>query len=255
MFDTHAHIQDAAFDDDRDAMLQRAADAGVRRIMAIGTNVADSIRARDVAIAHGFDYAIGIHPHEAKDAQGDLAAAFDAIAAGARYGPRAVGEIGLDYFYDHSPRDAQRGAFVAQLRYARERGLPAVFHQRDAFSDFIDVLDEQWRDGMRGVVHCFTGNAEQARRLTGDFGLLLGIGGVVTFKNAQPLRDALLAVGPDALILETDAPYLAPVPYRGRRNEPAFVAATAARLAELFGKTIDDIVARTDRAARSLLGA
>lgn len=253
MFDTHAHVHDAAFDGDRDAMLARAREAGVRRIMAVGTDLADSLRARDGARSHGLDYAIGVHPHEAKDAPQDLAAALDALVVDAHKPPRAVGEMGLDYYYDHSPRDVQRRVLIAQMRYARERKLPAIFHQRDAFPDFIDVLRQE-SGALQGVVHCFTGDAEQARRLTGEFGFSLGIGGVLTFKNAQLLREAVVTVGLDRLVLETDAPYLAPVPFRGRRNEPAFMGATAARLAALFAISVEEVVTRTDAAADALFG-
>jgi TatD DNase family protein len=144
---------------------------------------------------------------------------------------------------------------VAQLRYARERGLPAVFHQRDAFDDFVAILRAEQAAPLRGVVHCFTGTAEQAEVLVGEFGLRLGIGGVLTFKTAGTLRDAVLAVGLEHVVLETDCPYLAPVPHRGCRNEPAFVAATAARLAELFALTPREVVTRTSSTAHSLFGA
>lgn len=254
MFDTHAHIQDTAFDDDRDAMLARAREAGVDRIMTIGTDLADSKRAAATAAKYDSDYAIGIHPHEAKDAPADVAAAFDAVVAGAERPPHAIGEMGLDYYYDHSPRAEQRRVLIAQLRYARERGLPAVFHQRDAFDDFVAILREEAAAPLRGVVHCFTGNAEQARLLVEEFGLRLGIGGVLTFKTAGGLREAVRAVGLEHLVLETDCPYLAPVPHRGSRNEPAFVAATAALLATLFDTTPADVVARTTETAGSIFG-
>jgi len=254
MFDTHAHVQDAAFDDDRESVLARAAAAGVERILTIGTDVADSRRAAATAARYGLDYAIGIHPHEAKDAPEDIGAAFDALIAGADRPPHAIGEMGLDYFYDHSPRDAQRRVLVAQLRYAREHGLPAIFHQRDAFDDFVAVLREEHAAPLRGVVHCFTGTADQARLLVDEFGLRLGIGGVLTFKTAGALRDAVQSVGLEHVVLETDCPYLAPVPHRGSRNEPAFVAATAARLAALFDTTSDAVIARTNATARSLFG-
>jgi TatD DNase family protein len=254
MFDTHAHIHDPAFDDDREAMLARAREAGVERIITIGTDVPDSARARDAALRYGLDYAIGIHPHEAESAPDDIAAAFDALVAAAERPPRAIGEMGLDYYYDHSPRDVQRTVLLAQLAYVRERDVPAIFHQRDAFDDFVAVVREHGT-GLRGVVHCFTGNAEQAKVLTGEFGLKLGIGGVATFKNAGALRDAIVAVGLDHLILETDCPYLAPVPYRGKRNEPAFVAATAETLSTLFATPASDIVARTTANATDLFGS
>jgi TatD DNase family protein len=253
MFDTHAHIHDPAFDDDREAMLDRAQDAGVSRIITIGTDVPDSARAQAAALRYGLDYAIGIHPHEAETAPEDIAAAFDGLVADAERPPRAIGEMGLDYYYDHSPRDVQRTVLVSQLDYVREHDLPAIFHQRDAFDDFVAVLREHGA-GLRGVVHCFTGNAEHAKILTSEFGLKLGIGGVATFKNAGALRDAIVAVGLDHVILETDCPYLAPIPYRGKRNEPAFVAATAETLAMLFTVPAAEIAARTTSNATDLFG-
>jgi len=253
MFDTHAHVHDAVFDVDRDDMLARAREAGVARIMTIGTDLADSRRAQAAAAEHALDYAIGIHPHEAVHAPLDIATELDAIVAQGTRAPTAIGEMGLDYFYAHSPKHAQRRVLCAQLSYARERDLPAVFHQRDAFEDFVTVL-RQFAPGIRGVVHCFTGEPAQARTLVDEFGLRLGIGGVLTFKSAQNVRDSVFAVGLDKLILETDCPYLAPVPHRGRRNEPAFMGATAALLAQLFETTIEQVVSRTDQTARTLFG-
>jgi TatD DNase family protein len=254
MFDTHAHVQDAVFDADRKEMLARARAAGVTRIMTIGTDIADSRRAQATAAAYGLKYAIGIHPHEAEDAPEDIAAALDAVVADGAAPPAAIGEMGLDYYYEHSPKDTQRRVLVAQLAYALERDLPAVFHQRDAFDDFVAIVRDVAAGPVRGVVHCFTGEPDQARTLVDAFGLRLGIGGVLTFKTAQNVRDSVLAVGLDKLILETDCPYLAPVPHRGRRNEPAFMAATAELLAKLFETTVDDVVSRTDETARALLG-
>ncbi|MBD5657504.1 MAG: TatD family hydrolase [Candidatus Eremiobacteraeota bacterium] len=254
MFDTHAHIHDPAFDIDRDDMLARARGAGVDRIMAIGTDLADSRRAQTVAHRYGLAYAIGIHPHEAEGAPDDIAAAFDAIVAEGTTPPRAIGEMGLDYFYNHSPKAAQQRVLIAQLRYARERGIPAVFHQRDAFDDFIDILRAEGGEPVTGVVHCFTGTPAEAKTLVEEFGLHLGIGGVATFKNAQNVRDAVVAVGLDRIVLETDCPYLAPVPHRGSRNEPAFIVATAARLADLFSIATAELAARTSATARALFG-
>ncbi len=253
MIDTHAHIHDPAFDVDRDAMLARARAAGVTRIITIGTDVGDSARAQAAAARYDLDYAIGIHPHEAKDAPPDVGAAFGALIAAGERPPRAIGEMGLDYFYDHSPRDVQRDVLVKGLRFARERNLPAIFHQRDAFDDFVATVAEHGAD-IRGVVHCFTGDTEQAKRLTGEFGFKLGIGGVSTFKNAGALRDAIVAVGLDHVILETDCPYLAPIPHRGARNEPAYMQSTAEKLATLFGVPQDEIDARTSANAIALFG-
>ena len=246
MIDTHAHVHDPAFDLDREAMLARARERGVDGIVTVGCDVEDSRRACEIAERYGLSATVGIHPHEAKDAPADLAAAFDALRA--RYGERvvAVGETGLDYHYDHSPRDVQRAVFAAQLTYARERGLPLVFHQREAHDDFVAGLRAGYDPGaQRGIVHCFTGTPAEARTFTGEFGLLLGIGGVVTFKTAQPLRDAVAAAGLSSIVLETDCPYLAPIPHRGKRNEPAFVADTARALAKLL---------HADANARRVLG-
>jgi TatD DNase family protein len=254
IFDTHAHLHDPSFDADRAAMLARASAAGVDRVLTVGCDLADSERALAVASAHGLDWSVGVHPHEAKDAPADLASAFDALIARSELRPVAVGETGLDYYYDHSPRDVQRAVMRAHIRYAHERGLPVVFHHRDAFDDFVGVLRDEWRGGMRGVVHCFTGDAAQASVFTAEFGLLLGIGGVLTFNNAAPLRDAVSAVGLDRILLETDCPYLAPVPYRGKRNEPAFIAATASRLATLFNVSDREVAERTTATARGLFG-
>jgi len=160
--------------------------------------------------------------------------------------------MGMDFYYNHSPRDAQERVLRAQLRIARERALPSIFHQRDAHDDFVAVLREEFAPGMRGVVHCFTGDAVQAQTYAQDFGLYLGIGGVLTFKAAEGLRDAVRAVGIDAIVLETDCPYLAPVPMRGRRNEPAFVSYTLAKLAEVLAMDRDEVSEKTDRNARAL---
>jgi len=251
MIDTHAHVHDRAFDEDRPAMLERARVAGVDAIVTVGCDVEDSRRACDTAEAFGLAATIGVHPHEAKDAPPDLAARFDTLRE--RYGARivAVGETGLDYHYDHSPRDVQRAVFAAQLAYARDRDLPLVFHQREAHDDFVACLRAGYDPARgRGVVHCFTGNPAEARLFNGEFGLLLGIGGVVTFKTAQPLRDAVKLVGLDAIVLETDCPYLAPIPHRGKRNEPAYVADTARVVAEVLGVDPATVTAAADANAR-----
>ncbi len=255
MIDTHAHVHDRSFDEDRDAMLARARARGVGAIVTIGCDVEDSRRACEISERYGLAATIGVHPHEAKDAPDDLPAVFDALRE--RYGARivAVGETGLDYHYDHSPREVQRAVLRAQLAYARERDLPLVFHQREAYDDFVAAL----RDGydpraQRGIVHCFTGTPDEARVFAGEFGLVLGIGGVVTFKTAAMLRDAVKEVGLNAIVLETDCPYLAPVPHRGARNEVAFVADTARAVSDVLGVDVDTVVARTDANARRVLG-
>ncbi|HEY6326904.1 MAG TPA: TatD family hydrolase [Candidatus Cybelea sp.] len=250
MIDTHCHIHDRTFDADRDAVVARAHEAGVSALVTIGEDLADSARAIAAAARYGIAAAAGIHPHEARNAPAELAGPLRALLADPRV--VAVGETGLDYYYEHSPRDAQARVLRAQLGVAREVGFPVVFHQRDAFEDFTAILREEWTSGMLGVVHCFTGTAKQALTCTGEFSLLLGIGGVVTFPNAEPLREAVRAVGLGNIVLETDCPYLAPVPMRGKRNEPAFVAHTAACVAALLRVPPAEVSARTDDNARRL---
>ncbi len=250
MIDTHAHLHDKQFDEDRAAAFARARAAGVESIVSVGCDIADSERGLQVAQEFDCYASIGIHPHEAKDAPGDIAAAFLPFFSDPRV--IAVGETGLDYFYDHSPREAQQAVLRAQLRVARDRDLPVIFHHRDAYDDFVAILREEFTPGMRGVIHCFTGDAAQAQTYVDEFGLLLGIGGVVTFKTADAVREAVRAVGIDALVLETDCPYLAPIPHRGKRNEPAFVVYTAAKVADVLELGVDEVAAITDRNARGL---
>ena len=255
MIDTHAHVHDRSFDEDREAMIARARERGVGGIVTVGCDVEDSGRACEVAERYGLAATVGIHPHEAKDAPADLPAAFDALRE--RFAARvvAVGETGLDYHYDHSPRDVQRSVLTAQLAYARMRDLPLVFHQREAHEDFVAALRAGYDPrAQRGVVHCFTETPVEARIFVREFGLMLGIGGVITFKNAEPLRDAVREIGLDALVLETDCPYLAPIPHRGQRNEVAYVADTARAVAEVLGTDVATVVARTDANARRLFG-
>ncbi len=254
LFDTHAHVHGAGFDADRAAMLARAGEAGIGRILTVGTDLADSARALGIAAEYGLDASVGIHPHEAKDAPEDLEAALDGLIAQAPRRPLAIGETGLDYYYDHSPREIQRRVCAAQVRFARARGLPVIFHHRDAYDNFLALLRAEFGAPMRGVVHCFTGDAQQARTYVDEFGLKLGIGGVVTFKSAESIRDAVKEVGLGNIVLETDCPYLAPVPYRGQRNEPAFMAATAARVAELLGTSLEEVASRSTATAVALFG-
>ena len=232
-------------------MIARARDAGISEIVTVGCDLADSARAASVAHTYGLRASIGIHPHEAKDAPADIAAAFDALIAREAYTPVAVGETGLDYYYDHSPRDVQRAVLAQQLAFARARDLPVIFHQRDAFDDFVAALRE-YGAPPRTVVHCFTGDADQARVMVEEFGFYLGIGGVVTFKTAEALRDAVRAVGLEKLVLETDCPYLAPIPMRGQRNEPAYIVRTAQRVAEVLMMEEAAVAEATDRNTRAL---
>ncbi|MDQ2663708.1 MAG: TatD family hydrolase [Candidatus Eremiobacteraeota bacterium] len=252
MIDTHAHLHAEAFAQDRDAVVERLRSAGVRNVINVGCDVADSAAAIEIAKRYGMFASVGIHPHEATGAPDDLVSAFSPLLANAE--AIAIGETGLDYYYNHSPRERQQNVLREHIRLARTRKLPVIFHHRDAFDDFTTILREEWDADMCGVVHCFTGNVHQARTFVEGFGLYLGIGGVLTFKTAQPLRDAVAAVGLGPLVLETDCPYLAPVPHRGKRNEPAFVAQTAAALAEVLKLTTEEIVTASSIAAQTVFG-
>ncbi|MGH7328403.1 MAG: TatD family hydrolase [Polyangiaceae bacterium] len=246
-------MHDRAFDEDREAVLLRAREAGVETIVTVGCDIEDSRRAMLLADRMMQAWTLGIHPHEAKDAPADIAAAFDDLISSAPVRPVAIGETGLDFHYDHSPRDVQQRVMLAQLAYAKSHDFPVVFHQREAFATFLEVLREQWAAGMRGIVHCFTGSPSEARILTQEFGLFLGIGGVVTFKNAQLLREAVRAVGVERIVLETDCPYLAPLPRRGDRNEPAFMSYTVDRLCEILICDRVELLGITSRNAREVL--
>lgn len=250
MIDSHAHIHGEQFDDDRADVVARARAAGVTQIVTVGCDLADSQRALESARAHRIFSSVGIHPHEAKDAPPDIAAVFEPFLHDRRV--VAIGEAGLDYYYDHSPREIQQQVLRAQIRVASTFGFPVIFHHRDAYDDFLTILSEEWMPGMRGVIHCFTGDAEAARTYVNDFGLYLGIGGVITFKTAQAVRDAVLAVGIEPLVLETDCPYLTPAPHRGQRNEPAYIPLVAEKVADILGMSLADVSTITDANASTL---
>lgn len=250
--DSHAHLADPAFDDDRDAMIARARDAGAVAIVAIGESIAAADRAAAVAADHPrFVYhTSGVHPHDA--VQFDATRDIDGIRRHAASGAVAVGECGLDYHYDHSPPDAQRTAFEAQLRLAAELRLPIVVHSRDADDDMSAMVANAGRAGVIGVLHCFTGPHAVAETAL-SVGWYVSFSGIVTFKKWDDL--ALLRLVPDdRLLVESDSPYLAPVPLRGKRNEPSFVPRTIERLASVRGTTPELLAETTAANASRLFG-
>jgi TatD DNase family protein len=241
--DSHAHIEGTEFDTDREAVIQRALDAGVDIIVCVGNGelAADSHAAAfRLADEYPFIYTtVGVHPHEARLLDDEMYARLADLSQH----PRVIawGEIGLDYHYDNSPRDAQRVAFTTQLQMARERRLPVVIHTREAEPDTLAILGEEWRDsGLGGIIHCFTGTRAFAEAAI-ELGFLISLSGVVTFKKAEDLRDTAKHLPLDKILIETDSPFLAPVPYRGKRNEPAYVIETARCLAELRGTQPEEI--------------
>lgn len=252
--DSHAHIEMDRFDEDRDLVIRRALDAGVDTIVNVGNGevVADSHSAAfRIADQYPFVYTtVGAHPHEARLFDDGLKARLLELASH----PKVIawGEIGLDYHYDNSPRDVQRDVFRKQLGLARERKLPVVIHTREAEADTLAILREEWKGSeLPGVIHCFTGTAVFAEQMV-EMGFYISFSGVVTFKNATDLRRTARDLPSDSLLVETDSPFLAPEPYRGRRNEPAFVVEVARRIAEIRGVTVEDVARTTSVNFRKL---
>jgi TatD DNase family protein len=247
LIDSHCHLDDKQFDPDRADVITRARESGVERMMAIGTGNGppDLEAALRLARQYDFIYAtVGVHPHDAAKATPETFAAMEALAAEATAKSKvlAIGEIGLDYHYDFSPRDIQRDVFLTQLKLAGRAGKPIVIHTREAWDDTLALLREHWSGG--GIIHCFTGGPVEARQAL-DLGFHLSFGGVITFPKAEALREAARMVPEDRLLIETDAPYLAPVPKRGKRNEPAFMVETVRRLAEVRGVAPERIAEAT----------
>ncbi len=231
LFDTHAHYDDSRFDDDRDAVLSQMQASGVSLILNAGSTLATSMTSLALADKHPFIYAaVGVHPHDAKELDDNSLARLSAMAAHPK--AVAIGEIGLDYHYDHSPRDVQRARFREQLELAEHVGLPVVIHEREATRDTLDVLAEVPR--VNGVFHSYSGSWETAKPLV-DKGWYFSFSGVITFKNARRSHEVIENLPRDRLMIETDCPYLAPVPMRGRRNSSLYLKYTAEKMAELLG--------------------
>lgn len=248
--DSHVHLADPAFDDDRDAVVERARRAGAAALVCIGESLAAASRSAELAVRYpGLCFhTAGAHPHDA--ASFDAARDVDGIRREIDRGAVAIGECGLDYHYDHSPRDRQRAAFAAQLALARELARPVVVHTREAEDDTRDMVVAAGRDGVIGVLHCYTGSVALAEAALA-VGWYVSFSGIITFKRWT--EDALLRVVPDdRLLVESDAPYLAPVPHRGRRNESAWVELTATRLALARGVEPATIGQATTANARRL---
>lgn len=252
--DSHAHLEMTQFDGDRGQVLERARAAGLETIVAIGSGTGPGSLACGIELAERHDWilaTIGIHPHEAKLAMDSDFAEMERLA---RH-PKVIawGEIGLDYFYDHSPREVQREVFVRQMELARAAKLPIVIHCRpsdgsdNAWQDCLHLMREHWGpSGLGGVLHCFTGQLEHMHRAL-DMGFIISFAGNVTFAKAQNIRDAAREAPLDRMFIETDSPFLAPVPHRGKRNEPAFVVEVARQIADLRGLSPERVGEGTSR--------
>jgi len=240
--DSHCHLDDKQFDADREATIERALAAGVATMLAVGSGDGPPDLEAGVRLAERYlaIYAtVGIHPHEARKA--DPAALKHLAELCVNPKVVALGEIGLDYHYDFSPRETQRAIFAEQLRIARDARLPIVIHTREAWEDTLRLLEEHWTGTTAGgIMHCFSGGPDEARCVL-DMGFHVSFAGVVTFPKALDMQRAARVVPLDRILIETDAPYLAPVPHRGKRNEPSFVAHTARKLAELRGESVETV--------------
>ncbi|HET6464926.1 MAG TPA: TatD family hydrolase [Nitrospiria bacterium] len=231
LIDSHAHLNDPVYDADRDDVIRRAGEAGVGAIVTIGCDLESSRRAVELADRYKMIYAtIGVHPHEVKLVDDTTLTELQKLAAHKKV--IGFGEIGLDYFYLHSPRETQQRRFRQQIAQAKMLGLPIVVHSRDAKSDTLSILKEERVENIGGVMHCFTGDLEMAR-IAMEMNFYISFAGVLTFTNATAVREVARALPMDRILLETDCPYLSPVPNRGRRNEPAYIRYTAEVLARL----------------------
>ncbi|MGH9445683.1 MAG: TatD family hydrolase [Terriglobia bacterium] len=255
LLDSHCHLADPEFDSDRDGVIARAREAGVRYFVVIGTGASYEEIGAALPVAEqndGVYAAAGIHPHEARHF---LGSSLNELRQFARHAKLiALGEIGLDYHYDHSPQEVQKEILIRQLDLARELKRPVIIHCREAWSDFRAIVNDHWRgSGLSGILHCFTGAREDAFHLM-DCGFMVSFAGNLTFKSAGNLREIAKEIPADRLLTETDSPYLAPVPHRGRRNEPAFVSEVLAQLAFLRGLSKKEMAAQVLENFRRFFG-
>ena len=254
LIDSHAHIQSSEFAGEAAEVIQRARDVGVEKIIVVGGAgpLASNRAALELAQAYSGLYStVGMHPHDAKEvSEIDLKKLRD-LAGNAKV--VAIGETGLDFYYNHSPRELQIDLFRRFIQMAQETGLPLIVHSRQSESEVAELLRDEGKGKVRGVIHCFTGDFEAAKSFL-DLGFYISFSGIITFKNAEPLRDVLRRLPLERILIETDSPYLAPVPHRGRRNEPAYVRWVAETVVRLKGESLERVAEITSGSARSLFG-
>ena len=256
LIDSHCHLDSTEFDADRDEVIERALTAGLEHMVAIGTGNGPPDLEAGVRLADkypAFYATVGIHPHDAaKAGPGDFRLIAELLS---HTKVVAVGEIGLDYHYDFAPREAQKSAFIEQMSIAAAARKPIVIHTREAWDDTVTLLEKHWTPhGIGGIMHCFSGGPVEAQRAL-DLGFYLSFGGILTFPKATQVQESAKAAPRDRILLETDAPYLAPVPKRGKRNEPALMVHTARKLAELRGESLEEITRFTSENFHRLLNS
>jgi TatD DNase family protein len=250
-YESHAHYDDERYDPDRDALLSSLEINGIDTVINVGVNVESSAASLRLAGQYDFVFAaVGAHPHEVKTLADDDLAKLKALAAHPKC--VAVGETGLDFYRDISPRDAQRKWFMLQLEMAREIGKPVIIHSRDAAREVFDIIKNS--SVRRGVIHCYSGSVELAREYV-NMGFCLGIGGIVTYEKSRELAEVVNKIPLGSLLLETDCPYLPPAPYRGKRNESKYLSLIAAKIAAIKNTTIENIAETTSRNAANLFSS
>lgn len=250
LFDTHAHLEDERFDQDREQLIEELPEKGVAYVVNVGSTLETSRMSVELAARYPFIYAaVGVHPHEVSQMSGRDLATLEAMATGQKV--VAIGEIGLDYYYDFSPRELQREWFARQIDLAYSLGLPIIIHDREAHADVLDILKAKKDRIVGGVMHCYSGSWEMAKDFM-DLGLYISLGGPVTFKNAKRPVEVAQKIPLDRLVIETDSPYLAPTPHRGKRNNPAYVGLVAQKIAEIRGMSFEEIAEITLNNAKKL---
>ena len=248
LFDTHAHMNDRAFDTDRQELLESLPGQGVGLVMNPGCNLEDSRLSVELAQAYPFIYAaVGSHPDSADEVNETVIEEYRKLCQNEKV--KAIGEIGLDYHYEDIPRELQKKAFVMQMELAKEVGLPVIVHERDAHEDGMAIVKAY--PEVTGVFHCYSGSAEMARQLV-DLGWYIGFTGVLTFKNARKAIETAESIPLDRIVLETDCPYMAPEPFRGKRNHPGYLYRMAEKLAEIRGVSVEEIHAITTENGKRL---
>jgi len=251
-FDTHAHLDDRQFREDQDQVIARAREAGLELIVNVGYNVASARRTVQLANKYDFIYGtVGMHPHDAKELDGAGLQELKKMAAHPKI--VAIGEIGLDYHYNHSPRDVQQRVFRRMIDLAREIKLPIVIHDREAHEDIFRILEEEKAEEVGGVFHCYSGSWPLAKKAV-EMGFYISIAGPVTFHNAKKTVEVVKEIPLEHLLIETDCPYLAPVPYRGKRNEPAYVVKVAEMLAQIKGLPLEQVAKTTTENGKRAFG-
>lgn len=252
LFDTHVHLNDEQFEEDLEEVIGRAQAEGVSHMVVVGFDRPTITRAMELAEAYDFIFAcVGWHPVDAIDMTDEDLAWIEELAAHPKV--VAIGEMGLDYHWDKSPKDVQKDVFRRQIRLAKKVKLPIVIHNRDATADVVEILREEGAGEIGGIMHCYSGSVEVAKECL-DMNFYISLGGPVTFKNAKKPKEVAEAVPLEKLLIETDCPYLAPHPYRGKRNEPAYVKLVAEQIAELKGLAYEEVAEATTENAKRLFG-